>query len=159
MSCAQLFKFSASCSSEMQFGMLYLKTWVSTQPHIAFWTLNFIVCLFIYLFISGRTHTAPYPLPFQRSVFVVSCFIFNWGKNETCFPCLVAWVQGTLHDSCIRSLTHVSLISPCKNVEPQKARMIKLLWMVRSTKWKNSSFFQFHGCLCNVTFIFHYLLL
>jgi len=127
----------------MQFGMLYLKTWVSTQPHTAFWTLNFIVSFFL----SGGTHKALYPLPFQRPVFVIYCFIFNWLMNETCYPCLVVWVPGTLHASCIRSLTNVSLISPCNNVEPQKGRMIKLLWMVRSRKLKNSSFFQLHGCL------------
>ena len=39
--CVPLFNFSVSCSSEIQFCMIYLETWGSTQPYVAFSTLDF----------------------------------------------------------------------------------------------------------------------
>jgi hypothetical protein len=67
--CAPLFQFSVSWSSKVQFGVIYLKTWASTQPDVAFWTLEFYSCFFVF---SG-THTTTNSLTFQRPVFIVSC--------------------------------------------------------------------------------------
>ena len=63
--------------------------------------------------------------------------------DETCLLPLAVWGQGTLPASGIRSLTNVSLNCRCDNFEPQDARMIKLLRMVRSRRWKNSFFVHF----------------
>jgi hypothetical protein len=39
----------------MQFGVIYFRTWGSTQPYIVFSTLEFHSCLFVF----GGTHMAP----------------------------------------------------------------------------------------------------
>jgi hypothetical protein len=44
---APFFQFGVSWSSEMQFGMLYIKTWSSIQPCVSFWTFEF--CSFLFL--------------------------------------------------------------------------------------------------------------
>jgi hypothetical protein len=73
------FQFSVSWSSKMQFGVIYLKTWGSTQHRVAFWTPEFYSCCSDY---SG-TSTAPSYLTFQIPVFVVLCQI-----------CLPGWWMG-----------------------------------------------------------------
>jgi len=65
--------------------------------------------------------------------------LFSWCMDGACLR-LVAWGQGTLPSSYIRSFTSVSLNCQCDNFDPQEARMIKFLWMERSRRW-NSSFF------------------
>ena len=64
--------------------------------------------------------------------------LFSWLVDGACLLCLSVWGQGTLLVSCIRSLTNVCLNCWSDNFEPQEARMIKLLRMVRSRRWKNS---------------------
>jgi len=46
-------------------------------------------------------------------------------------------------DSVGDTFTNVSLNYGCDNFEPQKVRIIKLLTMVRSIRWKNSFFVHF----------------
>jgi hypothetical protein len=45
----------------MQFGVIYLETWGSTQSYVAFWTLEFS-------FVFGRTHMAPNSLTLYKPV-------------------------------------------------------------------------------------------
>jgi hypothetical protein len=52
--CVPLFHLSVSWFSEMQFGVIYLETWGSTQPYVALSTLEFRSCFFVF----GGTHTA-----------------------------------------------------------------------------------------------------
>jgi hypothetical protein len=72
--------------------------------------------------------------------------LVSWLVDGACLLCLSVWGQGTLLVSCIRSLANVSLNFWSYNFEPQEARMIKLLRMVRSRRWKNSFIVhcQFH---------------
>jgi hypothetical protein len=76
--CAPLFQFNVGRSSEMQFGLMYLEIWGTTQPHVAFRTLEFRP-----YFVCSRTGTTSSPLPFQKPVFVVP-----WVK------CLIGWWMG-----------------------------------------------------------------
>jgi hypothetical protein len=48
----------------MQFGVIYLKTQGSTQPYVAFSTLEFRSCFFVF----GGTHTAPNSLTLHKPV-------------------------------------------------------------------------------------------
>jgi hypothetical protein len=63
-----LFQLSVSRFSEMQFGVKYLETWVSTQPYFAF--LTFAFCSYFLVF--GVSHTAPNSLTLHEPVSVVS---------------------------------------------------------------------------------------
>jgi hypothetical protein len=62
--CVPLFNFSVSCSSQKQFCMIYLVTWGSTQHYVAFLTLVFCSCFFVF----GGTHTSPNSLTLHKSV-------------------------------------------------------------------------------------------
>ena len=56
----------------MQFGVIHLEIWGSTDPFVAFWIL---ICCSGFMF--GRTHTAPNSLTVHEPVSVVSqvkCF-------------------------------------------------------------------------------------
>jgi hypothetical protein len=117
----------------------YLETWASTQPHIAFWTLEFCS----YFFVCRRTRTAPNSLPFPRPV----CNLFSWLVDGACLLCLVVWGSGTLPPSGIRPFTSVSLNCWCDNFEPQGAGMIQLLRVLRSRRWRNSFFVHFLASL------------
>ena len=66
--CIPLVHFSVSLFSEIQFGMIYLDTWASTQPCVALLTLVFCTCFFVF----GRTHMAPNFLTLHEPVSVVS---------------------------------------------------------------------------------------
>jgi hypothetical protein len=48
-----------------------------------------------------------------------------------------------------RSLTNVSLICQCDNFDLQEARLIKLLRVVRSRRWKKNSICPFAGPSAN----------
>jgi hypothetical protein len=63
------FNISVSWSSEMQFGVIYLKTWGSTQPCVAFLTLEFRSCSFVF----GGTHVVPNSLTLHKSVSDSDC--------------------------------------------------------------------------------------
>jgi hypothetical protein len=67
--CFPFFHFSVSWSSEMQFGVIYLKTWGGTQPYVASSTLEICSCFFVF----GRTHMAPNSLTLHKPVSVVAC--------------------------------------------------------------------------------------
>jgi len=67
--CVPLFQFSVSGSTEMQFCVIYPERFASTQPHIAFWTLELHSCFIVF---SG-TCTSPSSLTGHRPMFVVSC--------------------------------------------------------------------------------------
>jgi hypothetical protein len=43
-----LFQFSLNWSSEMQFGVIHLEIWSTTQPSVTFWTLKFCPCFFVF---------------------------------------------------------------------------------------------------------------
>jgi len=71
--CVLLFHCSDSWFWEMQFGVIYLETWGSTQPYVAFSTLVACSCFFVF----GRSHTAPNFLTLHDPVsfvFWVKCF-------------------------------------------------------------------------------------
>ena len=137
-----LFHFSVIWFSEMQFGVIYLKTWASTQSNVAFLIIVFCSCFFVF----GRTHKAPNSLILHEPVSVVSSVKFlylarEWGLSSS------SCGRDTLPASCIRSLTNVSLNFQCDNFKPQEARMIQLLRMVRSIRWKNRFFIHIKVCL------------
>jgi hypothetical protein len=46
--CAVLFQLGSNWSSEMQFDVIYVETQGSTQPHVAFWTLEFHSFCFVF---------------------------------------------------------------------------------------------------------------
>ena len=82
----QIFHFSVSWSSEMQFGVMYLDTWGNTQPCVAFSTLVFCSCLFVY----GGTYLEPNFLTLHKPVSVVSCvksfqLACGWGLSSLPF--------------------------------------------------------------------------
>jgi hypothetical protein len=122
--CALLFQISVSWSSEPHFHVIHLETYGSTQPHVAFWTLEFCSCCFVF---SERC-TAPSSLPFHRPVFLcLVSSLFSWLMDWACLSCLVVWVWGTLPISYFRSLTNISLNSWCDSFEPQRTRMINIV--------------------------------
>jgi hypothetical protein len=112
----------------MQFGVICLKTWGSTQCHVAFLTLEFCSCCAVV-----RKSTAPSFLPCQRPVFTVSCIKSNYVAGRWGLPFLLyIWVCV----SCILSHTNVSMKSLCNNFEPLRWQMLILLRMVNSRRWK-----------------------
>jgi hypothetical protein len=72
--CVPIFNFSVSCSSEMQFCMIYLETWDSTQPYVAFSTLDYRSFFFVF----GGTHTSP------NSLTLDVWFLSWWFKRLHC---------------------------------------------------------------------------
>jgi hypothetical protein len=65
-----VFHFSILVSADpqdMQFGVIYLKKCVRTQPYITFSTLNFRFWFYVF----GRTHAAPKSLTLHKTVPVV----------------------------------------------------------------------------------------
>jgi len=66
-----------------------------------------------------------------------------WIAEGACLLCLVVWGRGTLPASCTRALTNVSQNCQCDNFEPREVRVIKLLRMGRSRRWKNGFFVHF----------------
>jgi hypothetical protein len=129
--CVPLVHFNVSWFSEIQFGMIYLDTSGSTQPCAAFLTLVFCTCFFVF----GRTHMAPNFLTLHEPVSVVFwviflvgswiglVFIVFWSFVETP-SAMSVWIAGVI----------------ILNVE---MRIIKLLTMVMSVRWKNSFFVHF----------------
>jgi hypothetical protein len=124
--------------------VIYHETWGSTQSCVAFFALEFCPCLFVY----GGTHSEPNSLTFHKPV---SCLVsghFSWLVYGACLPCLAVRSQGALPVSSIRFLiNNVSLNCWYGNFEPQEVRMLKLLRMVRSVRWKNSFFVYFQVSL------------
>jgi hypothetical protein len=78
--CVPLLKFSVRCSSQMQFCMTYLQTWGSTQPYVAFWTLDFRPLFFVF----GGTHVSPNSLTLHKPV-----SDFSDGDTSVC----TAWLS------------------------------------------------------------------
>lgn len=88
---------SVSWSSEMLYGVIYLKRWGITQCHVTFWTLDFCSCFFVF----NGTHMGLNSVPFQRPVFVGFCvkslvclcmrlvFICLWSEFQALFSSLV----------------------------------------------------------------------
>jgi hypothetical protein len=68
--CVLFFLLCVSWSSEMYFGMIYIKTLGSTELHVAFRTLVFVLCCFVY---SGTCTSSSFLL-FQEPV----CLVCRW---------------------------------------------------------------------------------
>jgi hypothetical protein len=133
------FHFSVSWILEMQFGVIYFKTTGTTQPYVGFST--HIFCCF---FVFGRTHGTKFSYTAWAGVCRVLGQVFLVGSwMRLVFLHLAVWGWGTLPTSCIRSLIYVSRECRCVNFEPQDARMMKRLRMIRSRRWKNSFFVHF----------------
>ena len=129
----------------MQFSVIYLETWGSTQPLcVALLTLVFCFCFFVFL--VGHTQHQVLLYCMSQCLMYLKSSLFSWLVGGACLLWLVVCGQGTLSTSHIRSFTNVSLNCECDNLEPQEARIIKLLRMVRSRGKKNSFFtyFQVH---------------
>ena len=95
--CVPLFHFSVSWFSEMQFGVIYLKTWGSTQPMWHSWHLFFVlVALFLAEHIRYQI-LLPWMsqclLCLESSLLVGSwmrgVFFVLWSEDEAPFPPLV----------------------------------------------------------------------
>lgn len=70
---------------------------------------------------------------------------FSSSYKGQCLLRLLVLVWRTLSTSCIKSLVIVSLNSQCNHFESQLVRMIKLLRMLGSRRWKNIFFGPFLG--------------
>ena len=127
----------------MQCDVIYLETWGSTQPYVAFDTFFFVL---VSLFLAEHTWHWILLHCMNQCLLCLESSLWSWLMDGACFICLVAWGQGTLLASCIRSLTNVSVNCWSDNFEPQQVRIIKLLSVVRSRKWKNSFFVHFQVC-------------
>jgi hypothetical protein len=80
----QLFHFSFSWSSEMQFGVIYLKTQDSTQPYVALLVLEF---RFSFLVLEENTkHQILLHCICQHLLWLVSS-LFSWLMDGACLPC------------------------------------------------------------------------
>jgi len=58
----------------MQFGVMYFETWHSTWPYVAFCTLVFCSCVFVF----GGTHMAPNSLTLLEPVSCLESSLFSW---------------------------------------------------------------------------------
>jgi hypothetical protein len=125
----------------MQFGVIYLERCASTQPHIAFWTLEFHSCFIVF----SRTCTVLLPATGQCLLCLVSSLVISLVGGAWA-SCLLTWVWGTHTISYCRFHTAVRLNSWCDNCESIEGRMTKQLGMANSRGWENSSIFHFQGC-------------
>jgi hypothetical protein len=131
--------FIVSWFTEMQCDVIYLETWVSTQPYVVFDTC--ILLWFLCFWRNTRGTEFSYiawhvsVVPWVKSLKLAhgwGLFYLSWGLRSRHPLCLLYW-----------SLTNVSANCRCGNLEPQQVRIIKLLSMVRSRRWKNSFFVHF----------------
>jgi len=117
----------------MLFCVIHLKTWVSIQTHIEVWTSEFhsFFCVF------SRTHDTKFSY-IPKAIVVLCVMSFSWLIVGLVF--LVVWseVEAPLL-VCVRSLTSVILNSLCDNFGQQEGRMIKLLRMAMSRRWRIAS--------------------
>ena len=70
----------------MQFRVIYLETWGSTQPCVAFLTLEFRSCFFVFGGICKALNFL------HCTSQCLLCFVsshFSWLMDGACFPCLV----------------------------------------------------------------------
>ena len=81
--CVTLFNFRGRWSSEMQFDVIHLETWGGTQPYVAFSTLEYCSCFFVF----GGTHTALNCLTLHKPVSVVACVKLAHGWNLSSLSC------------------------------------------------------------------------
>jgi hypothetical protein len=123
----------------MQFGTIHLEIWSTTQPSVTFWTLKFCPCFFVFCTI----HDTKFCYIPKASVCVKSVQVAGWWG-------LLLLSLGVSYTSCIRFLTNVSLNCWYDNVEPQEARIMRLLRSVRTRWWKNSLLVHFQVCLLMV---------
>jgi len=114
--CVMLFNFSVSWYSEIRFGMIYLETWGSTQPFVAFLTL--VVCSCYLAFLVEHTQHQILLHYLSQCLLCLELSLLIWLMGGACLPCLAVWGQDTLPGSCDRSLTNVSLYCQCDNFEP-----------------------------------------
>jgi len=87
--CVPLFDFSVSWFSEMEFGVIYFKTWGSTQPY-----LNEVILLCIYIF-TLLLYIAIDTTIIEYSIIVVLTAIYSSKVNTTlcCIlnTCILFW--------------------------------------------------------------------
>ena len=102
-SCVQLFHFSVSWYSEMQFCVIYLETLGSTQPYVAFLTPGICSCFFVF----GGTRKALNFLHCTiqcllcKVILVDSCMelVFHvLCQNAWWFKCLLMWDGSVYHN-------------------------------------------------------------
>jgi hypothetical protein len=62
--CVPPFNFSVIWFSELQFGVIYVKTWGIPQTYVVFSTLEF----HSFFFVFGGTHTAPNSVTLHKPV-------------------------------------------------------------------------------------------
>jgi len=99
-----VFHFSVSWFSEMEFGVIYFKTWGSTTLCLI---LNTCI-LFWFCFIEHAWHQILLHC-MSQCLLCLKSSLFSWLMDRACLLCLAVWGRGTLPASCIRSLTNVSL--------------------------------------------------
>jgi hypothetical protein len=119
-----LLQFSIIWSSEMQFCVIYLKTRDSTNPMLYYAHLNWFI-------VFSGTHMAPNSLSSQRQVFAVSCVkSFSWLVVGLDVHVLLSELEEPL-SPLVLGLSWKTIWMWCDNFEPQGARTIKFLRMVR----------------------------
>jgi hypothetical protein len=86
--CVPPFQFSVSWFSEMQFGVIYLASWDTIQPYVAFSTLEFRSCVFGF---GGTPWRRILLHGISQLATLRSCF-----KSPTCLAYRMLWLwQGT----------------------------------------------------------------
>jgi len=126
----------------MQFCVIYLKIWDSTNRMLHYAHLYFVLD-FLFL-VAHTSHQIHFPPKGKYLLCLVSSLLVGWWMRLDVYV-LQCEVEEPLLTSCTRSLTNVRLNSWCDNFEPQEARTIKLLRIVRSSRWKNIFFVHFQG--------------
>ena len=112
---------------------------VAHNPYVSFLTLVFCSCFFVF----GSTWHRILLHCMSQYLLCLESSLCIWIVEGACLLCLVVWGRGTLPVPYTRTLTNVSLNCWCDNFEPREVRMIKLLRMVRSRRWKNGFFVHF----------------
>ena len=87
--CVTFFHFSVSWFSEMQFDVIYLKTWGGTRPYVASWTLEFCSCVFVF----GRTWLQILLHCISQCLLLFVSSRFSWLVDAMCLPCLAVKIR------------------------------------------------------------------
>jgi hypothetical protein len=121
-----------------------LKHGVAHNPVLHYWRLYFVLVSLFW----QNTHTTEFSYTAWANVCCDLSQVFLVGSRmRLVFFVLWSEVRHSSHLLGIRSLFHVSLDCQSENFEPQEAKMIKLLRMVRSRISRNSFFVHIQVCL------------
>jgi hypothetical protein len=88
--CVLFFNFSVISSSEMQFGVIHLKTCDGTQTYVAFSPLECCSCLFVFW---QKTQCWILLHCISQGLLWLVSRLFSWHMDGACIPCLAVKCQ------------------------------------------------------------------